>query len=100
MTVGRTYRLRLIQMSAHRAASTVELKRGDSLFVWRPVAKDGADLPEALRLEGAADIRTNAGETFDFLWTPTESGEAILRVRYERFFEVEEVVIQQSLYVR
>ncbi len=97
--VGEEYRLRFIDITRGGPVD-IALTRNGSPVRWRAVAKDGADLPEALRLEGAADIRTNAGETFDFLWTPTESGEAILRVRYERFFEVEEVVIQQSLYVR
>ena len=82
MTVGRTYRLRLIQMSAHRAASTVELKRGDSLFVWRPVAKDGADLPSPVRVLEPARAFVTIGETGDFEVTPTELGDLRLEVRY------------------
>jgi hypothetical protein len=67
---------------------------------WRAVAKDGADLPEALRLENSAEFRTNTGETFDFLWTPAEPGDATLSVRYEGFEVPGEFVLQQALRVR
>jgi FtsP/CotA-like multicopper oxidase with cupredoxin domain len=97
--VGEEYRLRFIHITRGGPVD-IALTQNGSPVRWRPVAKDGADLPEALRLEGGAGIRTNAGETFDFLWTPTESGEAILSVRYARFFDVEEVVLRQRLYVR
>ena len=82
MSVGRTYRLRLIQMSAHRAASSVELKRGDSLFSWRPVAKDGADLPPSVRVLEPARAFVTIGETGAFEVTPTEPGDLRLEVRY------------------
>jgi FtsP/CotA-like multicopper oxidase with cupredoxin domain len=98
-SVGEQYRLRFINIT--RGANVdIALTKNGSPVHWRAVAKDGADLPEALLLEGDADIRTNTGETFDFLWTPTEPGEAALSVRYERFFEVEEVVLRQTLYLR
>ncbi len=97
--VGEQYRLRFINIT-RGANIDIALTRNGSPVRWRAVAKDGADLPGALLLEGDADIRTNAGETFDFLWTPTEPGEATLSVRYQRFFEVEEVVLRQTLYLR
>jgi FtsP/CotA-like multicopper oxidase with cupredoxin domain len=98
-SVGEQYRLRFINIS--RGANVdVALTKNGSPVRWRAVAKDGADLPETLLLGGDADIRTNTGETFDFLWTPTEPGEATLSVRYERFFEVEGVVLRQTLYLR
>lgn len=99
LRVGGEYRLRFIHITRGGTVD-IALTQNGSPVRWRAVAKDGAELPEALRLEGGAEIRTNAGETYDFLWTPTESGEAILSVRYERFFDVEEVVLQQKLYVR
>ena len=97
--VGEEYRLRFIHITRGGPVD-IALTQNGSPVRWRAVAKDGADLPESLRLEGDADIRTNAGETFDFLWTPTESGEAMLSVRYERFFDVQEVVLRQRLYLR
>jgi FtsP/CotA-like multicopper oxidase with cupredoxin domain len=97
--VGEQYRLRFINIT-RGANIDIALTKSGSPVRWRAVAKDGADLPETFLLEGNADIRTSTGETFDFLWTPTEPGEATLSVRYERFFEVEEVVLQQTLYLR
>jgi FtsP/CotA-like multicopper oxidase with cupredoxin domain len=97
--VGEQYRLRFINITSG-ANIDIALTKSGSPVRWRAVAKDGADLPGTFLLERDADIRTNAGETFDFLWTPTEPGEATLSVRYERFFEVEEVVLQQTLYLR
>ena len=97
--VGEEYRLRFIHITRGGRVD-IALTQNGSPVRWRAIAKDGADLPEALRLEGEADIRTNTGETFDFVWTPTESGEAMLSVRYERFLEVQEVVLRQRLYLR
>jgi FtsP/CotA-like multicopper oxidase with cupredoxin domain len=99
LRVGVEYRLRFIHITRGGTVD-IALTQNGSPVRWRAVAKDGAELPEALRLEGGAEIRNNAGEAFDFLWTPTESGEAILSVRYARFVEVDEVVLQQKLYVR
>ena len=97
--VGEVYRLRFIHITRGVPVEIAVTKNGSPVR-WRAVAKDGADLPEALRIEGDAAITTNTGETFDFLWTPTEPGEVTLSVRYERFFEVDEIVLRQPLYVR
>jgi FtsP/CotA-like multicopper oxidase with cupredoxin domain len=97
--VGEEYRLRFIHIT-RGGVIDIALTQNDSPVRWRAVAKDGADLPEALRLDGGANIRTNTGETFDFLWTPAEPGEAMLSVRYKRFSDVEEVVLRQRLYLR
>jgi FtsP/CotA-like multicopper oxidase with cupredoxin domain len=97
--LGEEYRLRFINIT-RGGSIDIALSQNGSSARWLAVAKDGADLPESLRLVGDADLRTNAGETFDFLWTPTESGEAVLSVRYERFFDVQPVVLRQRLYVR
>jgi FtsP/CotA-like multicopper oxidase with cupredoxin domain len=97
--VGEEYRLRFIQIT-RGVPVDIALTRNGSPVRWRALAKDGADLPEALRLEGDAAIRTNTGETFDFLWTPAQPGEVTLSVRYERFFEVIEIVLRQTLFLR
>lgn len=99
LRVGQEYRLRFINISRGGPVD-IALAQNGSPVRWRALAKDGADLPEALRLDGRAEIRTNAGETFDFLWTPIEPGEAMLSVRYERFLEVKEVVLRQKLHLR
>ena len=41
---------------------------------WRPVAKDGADLPAAARGERLARQIVSMGETYDFEYTPTSAG--------------------------
>ncbi len=82
MTVSRTYRLRLIQMTVPRVAATVELRSGDTLAVWRPVAKDGADLPATARTLQPARTFIAVGETGDFEITPTQPGDLRLEVRY------------------
>jgi FtsP/CotA-like multicopper oxidase with cupredoxin domain len=97
--VGGQYRLRFINIT--RGANVdIALTRNGSPVRWRAVAKDGADLPEALRFEADAAIGSNAGETFDFLWTPAEPGEVTLSARYARFLEVKDIVLRQTLYIR
>jgi len=81
MTVGTAYRLRLIQMSVPRAAATVDVLRGDADVAWRPVAKDGADLPPWARAPQTARAFLTVGETYDYVVTPDAPGELRLEVR-------------------
>jgi hypothetical protein len=54
----------------------------DSLIVrWQPVAKDGADLPEALRVTKTARQVVGMGETYDYVYTPTTPGNLRIEVR-------------------
>jgi len=56
--------------------------REDSLIVqWRPLAKDGADLPEASRFPRLARQIMAMGETYDFLFTPERTGTLRIEVR-------------------
>jgi hypothetical protein len=48
---------------------------------WRPVAKDGADLPMGARGERLARQIVSMGETYDFEYTPTRRGTLRLEVR-------------------
>jgi FtsP/CotA-like multicopper oxidase with cupredoxin domain len=81
MRVGTTYRLRLIQMSASRAALRVEVWRDSTPAVWRPIAKDGADLPPAARGSRPARTFMGIGETYDVEITPEAVGTMRLEVR-------------------
>jgi len=81
MTVGTTYRFRFIQMSANRGAATLELRRGDSLSTWRPVAKDGATIPTRMP-EQLASTFISIGETQDYEFTPSDTGAFRLEARY------------------
>ncbi|MBC8088244.1 MAG: multicopper oxidase domain-containing protein, partial [Phycisphaerae bacterium] len=81
MQTGKTYRLRLVQMSTSRALLRVELFRDSSHFAWRLVAKDGADLPPVARSMRPSRTALGIGETYDFEVTPTSVGSMRLEVR-------------------
>jgi hypothetical protein len=77
MKLGATHRLRFINIGA--AGGWGFAVRKDTAFVrWRRRAKDGADLPPALRVEAPALSVLYTGETSDAEWTPTEAGEYVL----------------------
>ena len=96
---GMSYRLRFIHISRGTDAE-VELSRDGATVTWTRIAKDGADLPPSLRVPDRASFRTNTGETFDFLWTPTEPGDIELTIRYSRLFAGSPGVIRQIWRVR
>ncbi|HEX2188043.1 MAG TPA: multicopper oxidase domain-containing protein [Longimicrobiaceae bacterium] len=80
LLAGTRYRLRFVNIQA-AAAATVELVADSVPLAWRPLAKDGADLPDAQRTEGPARLgRFGVGETYDFEWTPERPVEAELRI--------------------
>lgn len=81
---GTGYRLRFVHIT-QGVSLDVALTRAGVPVRWRAAAKDGADLPAALQVESDAGFHTNTGETFDFLWTPEETGDAVLSLRYEPF---------------
>jgi hypothetical protein len=58
----------------------MRLLRGDSLLAWRPVAKDGMDLPSDQGVERAAEVQMGNGETYDFDFVPADSGDMRLDV--------------------
>jgi FtsP/CotA-like multicopper oxidase with cupredoxin domain len=84
MQVGTTYRLRFIQMSVSRAALNLDLWRDSTrstLAAWRPVAKDGADIPASGRVARPGRVRLGIGETYDVEITPEAAGDMQLEVR-------------------
>jgi FtsP/CotA-like multicopper oxidase with cupredoxin domain len=76
-----THRLRLINITGEEQVE-VALYRGVSLTEWRPVAKDGADLPPVQATPRSARIRLGPGETADFEITPA-AGDIRLEVKGE-----------------
>lgn len=79
MRVGRTYRLRLIHIHPDwRAHFTLLNQRG--FAEWRPVAKDGADLPTTQQTIVPARLLAGPGETADFEFTPSEPGPMRLEI--------------------
>ena len=89
--IGRPVRLRFIGLVLLNPNATVFLTArpdsartlsADSLVVrWRPIAKDGADLPPSMQAPRLARQIVSIGETFDFEYTPTERGVLRLEVR-------------------
>lgn len=88
---GQAYRFRFINVAVTSPNATVYLTaRPDSLLEnlrdsmlaqWRPVAKDGADLPEHARALRPAQQIVSIGETFDFEVQPLQRGEMRIEVR-------------------
>jgi len=79
MTVGDTNRLRIVSIHADevlhfRFGTETQAAR------WKPLAKDGADLPIALRGERSAVVSMGPGETADFTFVPTRPGSMMLEV--------------------
>jgi FtsP/CotA-like multicopper oxidase with cupredoxin domain len=81
LRAGTTYRIRLIQMNVSRSVLWAELWRDTVRARWTPVAKDGADLPEAARVNGVARVRFGIGETYDYEFTPEAPGPMRFEVR-------------------
>ena len=89
--VGSRYRFRFVGLSVTSPNATVYLTaRPDSslqnlrdtmLVSWRPLAKDGADLPEWDRTLRPAQQVVSIGETHDFEFQPIARGELRLEVR-------------------
>ena len=91
LRAGTPVRLRFISLAAFNPVATVWLttrpdssygNRPDSMVVhWRPVAKDGADLPEPARVPRLARQIVSMGETYDFEYTPASPGVMRIEVR-------------------
>jgi manganese oxidase len=80
LVAGTTYRLRLININPDWRV-IFSLLSESGMAVWRPVAKDGADLPPVQRRERAAYLLTGPGETADFEFTPATAGVWRLEVK-------------------
>ena len=70
---GRSHRLRFINIGAF-GRFTWRLTSSDTLVQWRPVARDGADLPASQQTVGPATTILDAGETADFELTDARAG--------------------------
>jgi manganese oxidase len=80
LKVGRTYRFRLIDINPDWRI-IFSLTSETALQQWRPVAKDGADLPPSQRRPRPAWLLTGPGETADFEFTPRTRGDLRLEVK-------------------
>ena len=82
LEVGKTYRMRFVQIMVGRPNMYVALLDPDGKPAeWQAVAKDGADLPaHQVRVQPAQQPLSN-GETFDALFTPRAAGTWKLEAR-------------------
>ena len=81
LKAGVAHRLRMINMTAARPGSRVELRRDTTLTQWRMLARDGAELPEARQVPQRALRRLSIGQTIDVEITPPAPGPLRLDVR-------------------
>jgi FtsP/CotA-like multicopper oxidase with cupredoxin domain len=78
--VGRTHRIRIINIVPENPPIDINLKVAEMPATWRPIAKDGADLPLAHRELCPAQLTIGVGETYDFEFRPERAGELTLEV--------------------
>jgi len=77
---GVRYRVRLINMAPNLAAD-FQLGSKEHPVMWSAVAKDGAILPKRLAKTSDASLHIASGETYDFEFQPTATGEIPLQVQ-------------------
>src|SRR5215207_3862486 len=80
LEVGKTYRLRIADITVFRQWLSVRLVRDSALLSWRPIAKDGFTLPPAQAMVRPSVVNLPSGETADFEFTPDRPGEMALEV--------------------
>jgi manganese oxidase len=79
MVVGDTNRVRIVSVHADEILH-FRFGTEEQVARWRPLARDGADLPLALRAPKLAAMEMGPGETADFLYVPARSGTMSLEV--------------------
>jgi FtsP/CotA-like multicopper oxidase with cupredoxin domain len=96
---GTAYRLRFINISPD---ATVELTLAEDGVPhrWISLANDGADLPQALRVDRVAKLRFSTGQTYDFTWTPTSPGDATLVLHWPFPTDPGSLLLRQVFHVR
>ena len=80
LKTGERYRLRFINIHVFRPSMRMRLLTGEQLLTWRGIAKDGMDLPADQSVTGPAEIQMGNGETYDFEFSPANSGDLHLDV--------------------
>jgi hypothetical protein len=77
LAAGVPHRFRFVNIGpAQRVIFAV--RRDSTILTWRPLAKDGADLPPRSAVVGPAHYGVAVGETFDAEFTPPGPGEYVL----------------------
>ena len=79
MTVGETNRVRIVSIHADEVLH-FRFGTEEQVARWKPLARDGADLPVALRGATPALVSMGPGETADFTYVPSKPGRMMLEV--------------------
>lgn len=80
VAAGVAQRLRIAVMTLSGENLVASLSDGTHVLQWTPIAKDGRDLPPALRQERIATQAFTIGETRDFRFTPHIAHQLELKV--------------------
>ena len=79
MTVGEPNRVRIVSIHADEVLH-FRFGTEEQVARWKPLARDGADLPVALRGAKSALMSMGPGETADFTYVPSKPGRMLLEV--------------------
>jgi FtsP/CotA-like multicopper oxidase with cupredoxin domain len=74
LKVGKSYRLRVINITIARPGLRVSLRQDSSLVRWKVVARDGAQLPVDRQIEEPAARTVTIGQTVDVELKPERPG--------------------------
>jgi len=91
---GKSYRLRLINITTARPGMRVELHRDSSVVSWRQLARDGAELPESRKVMRRGVQPLTIGQTMDFELTPREAGDLRLLALANQGFPLGTLVLR------
>ncbi len=78
---GTAYRLRMVNLTTGRRDVVLELRQDSTFATWRPIAKDGFDLPPSERAPREASLSLSIGEAKDVEFSPVRSGDYRLEAR-------------------
>jgi FtsP/CotA-like multicopper oxidase with cupredoxin domain len=82
MTVGDTNRVRIVSVHSDEVLH-FRFGTEEQVAHWKPLARDGADLPATLRAPKPATVTMGPGETADFTYVPARAGTMSLEVWIE-----------------
>jgi len=80
LKAGTKYRLRFINITPHDPRLRVSLLSNGLPVSWRPLAKDGANVPPAQATLRSARQIVSVGETYDFEFEPRSAGDLRLEI--------------------
>jgi FtsP/CotA-like multicopper oxidase with cupredoxin domain len=96
MRVGERYRLRILDIHTFRPSMIARLMRDSVSSTWRPLAKDGMELPPDQSAIRPAVQQMGNGETYDFEFVPGVPGE----LRFIVTSGVGDILVEMPIHVR